>query len=102
MAAGPHTGSERQGAGHAGREDGPGRCGWSPVSRLEPEKRGEPPTGRGRGEADVPRKTQDYSDRRMPLQSRLAFFLSWHCSGVSRLRGPGTLEARWHTRKSGQ
>ncbi len=49
MAAGPHTGSERQGAGHSDREDGPGRCGRKPVCRLEAEKRGDTPEGRGRG-----------------------------------------------------
>ena len=36
MAEGSHTGSERQGAGHADREVGPGRCGRRPVCRLEP------------------------------------------------------------------
>jgi hypothetical protein len=49
MAEGSHTGSERQGAGHADREDGPGRCGRKPVCRLEAEKRGDTPIGRGRG-----------------------------------------------------
>ncbi len=49
MAAGPHTGSERQGAGHGDREDGPGRCGHKPVCQLEAEKRGDLPEGRGRG-----------------------------------------------------
>ncbi|SHF90480.1 hypothetical protein SAMN05444339_12038 [Loktanella atrilutea] len=49
MAEGPHTGSERQGAGHSDREDGAGRCGRKPVCRLEPEKRGDTPKGRGRG-----------------------------------------------------
>ncbi|SHG00509.1 hypothetical protein SAMN05444339_1452 [Loktanella atrilutea] len=51
MAEGPQPGSERQGAGHAEREDGPGRCGRKPVCRLEPEKRGDAPKGQARGHA---------------------------------------------------
>jgi len=46
MAEGPHTGSERPGAGHSDREDGPGRCGRKPVCRLEAEKRDDTPKGR--------------------------------------------------------
>jgi hypothetical protein len=49
MAEGARTGSKRQGAGHSGRKDGLGRCGRWPVCRLEPEKRGDMPKGRGRG-----------------------------------------------------
>ena len=49
MAEGSRAGSKRPGAGHADREDGMGNCGRWPVCRLEPEKRGDTPEGRGRG-----------------------------------------------------
>jgi hypothetical protein len=59
MVAGARTGSERQGAGHADREDGTGRCGRKPVCRTEAEKRGDTPKGRGRGRAVVHTKRSE-------------------------------------------